>query len=164
MGIEAGTKAGELELVVAGAHLHGQPLNHQLTDLGARFVESTTTSPDYRMFALATEPAKPGLVRVPGDGAAMAVEAWALSPAALGTFLAALPAPMALGRVELADGREATGFLVEPYAVAGAEDITAYGGWAAYRARGTDAGRGSGVDAGRSGATDPGGGTVAPRG
>jgi allophanate hydrolase len=36
--------------------------------------------------------------------------------------------------VELADGSWHHGFLCEPHALAGAEDITAYGGWRAYRA------------------------------
>lgn len=126
--------ARELLLVVAGAHLRGQPLNPQLLDLAARFVEATTTAPAYRMFALDTVPAKPGVVRVPGRGAALAVEVWALDAAAFGAFVAGLPAPMAIGRVELADGRELPGFLVEPFALENAEDITVHGGWAAYRA------------------------------
>ncbi|MFI7584218.1 hypothetical protein ACH9DO_10530 [Kocuria sp. M1N1S27] len=125
--------APEVLLVVAGAHLRGQPLNPQLLALDARFVAATTTAAAYRMFALDTVPAKPGVVRVPGRGAALAVEVWALEAAAFGTFVAALPAPMAIGRVELADGRELPGFLVEPWALESAEDITVHGGWAAYR-------------------------------
>jgi hypothetical protein len=134
--VSASTAPGapELLLVVAGAHLRGQPLNPQLLDLAARFVEATTTAAAYRMFALDTVPAKPGVVRVPGRGAALAVEVWALDAAAFGTFVAGLPAPMAIGRVELADGRELPGFLVEPWALEDAEDITVHGGWAAYRA------------------------------
>ncbi|WP_240898694.1 allophanate hydrolase-related protein [Kocuria sediminis] len=129
----AGSGAPELLLVVAGAHLRGQPLHHQLTERSARFVEATTTAPEYRMFALDSVPAKPGVLRVPGGGAALAVEVWALDAAAFGTFVAGLPAPMAIGRVRLGDGRELPGFLVEPFALEGAEDITAHGGWAAYR-------------------------------
>ena len=41
--------------LAAGAHLTGQPLNHQLTDRGAMLERSTTTAPVYRLFAL--EPA-----------------------------------------------------------------------------------------------------------
>lgn len=40
---------------------------------------------------------------------------------------------MAIGTVALDDGTEVTGFLVEPFAVEGAEDITHHGGWRAYR-------------------------------
>ena len=42
---------------------------------------------------------------------------------------------MALGEVELDDGRAVVGFLCEPLALEGAEDITAAGGWRAYRAQ-----------------------------
>ncbi|MEU5871257.1 allophanate hydrolase [Glycomyces sp. NPDC047369] len=113
------------ELVVFGAHLTGMPLNHQLVALGARFDGEVATAPAYRMYELPTEPPKPLVVRT-GDGASLPGERWLLSPAALGRFLADLPAPMTLGKVELADGTWATGFVAnEP---SGA-DITAAGGW-----------------------------------
>lgn len=122
-----------VELAVFGAHLRGQPLNHQLTGLGARFVEATTTSEDYRLYVLATTPPKPGLLRVNSGGSALRCEVWSISPAGLGTFLAALPAPMSLGAVTLADGRTVVGFGCDPAAAEGAEDISHHGGWLAYR-------------------------------
>jgi allophanate hydrolase len=51
-----------------------------------------------------------------------------------GHFVAALPEPMGIGKVTLADGSTHPGFLCEAYALVGAEDITGYGGWRAYRA------------------------------
>ncbi|MFT3864410.1 MAG: allophanate hydrolase [Solirubrobacterales bacterium] len=123
---------GVISLFVAGAHLSGMPLNHQLTERGARPVGAARTAPRYRLFALDTTPPKPGVVRVEDGGASLPGEIWALSPAALGTFLAAIPQPMALGEVELDDGRAVVGFLCEPIALEGAEDITAAGGWRAY--------------------------------
>lgn len=121
-----------IPLAVAGAHLGGQPLNHQLTQRSARLLESTTTAAHYRMYALATDPPKPGLVRTADAGRGQAVEIWELAAADFGTFVAGLPAPMAIGKVELADGREVPGFLVEPHAVSGARDITGFGGWVNY--------------------------------
>jgi allophanate hydrolase len=121
-----------IELFVAGAHLSGMPLNRQLTERGARLLGEARTAPRYRLFALDTTPPKPGVVRVEDGGASLPGEVWALSPAALGTFLAAIPQPMALGEVELKDGRRVVGFLCEPIALEGAEDITATGGWRAY--------------------------------
>src|SRR5205085_12287864 len=113
----------------------GQPLNHQLTDAGGRLVASTHTAAHYRFFALATDPPKPGLVRVdPGSGAAIEVEVWALGAAAFGSFVDAIPRPLVIGRVELIDGSDVAGFLCEPIAVAGALDITSFGGWRAYLA------------------------------
>ena len=126
-----------MRIVVVGAHLRGQPLNGQLTSRGARFVTATRTAPVYRMVALPTDPPKPGLVRV-GEGVdgagAIAVEIWELEPAGFASFVDEVPAPLCIGRVVLADGSDVAGFLCEPIATAGAVDITAYGGWLAYRA------------------------------
>ncbi|WP_327179546.1 allophanate hydrolase [Streptomyces sp. NBC_01335] len=119
------------DLAVVGAHLSGQPLNGQLLALGARLVRTTTTAPVYRLYALDTSPPKPGLVRTVEGGAAIEAEVWRLSAEGLGTLLAALPRPMALGTVELADGTCVTGFLCEPVALDGAREITAHGGWRA---------------------------------
>jgi allophanate hydrolase len=126
--------ADEVLLAVCGAHLDGQPLNHQLTGRGARLVARTATAPSYRMVALATDPPKPGLVRVAEGGAAIEVEVWGLGPAAFGAFVAEVPAPLAIGTVALADGSEVPGFTCEPVAVDGAADITAHGGWRAWLA------------------------------
>jgi len=125
-----------LDLVVVGAHLTGQPLNHQLVAAGATFGEAVATAPHYRLHALATTPPKPGLVRSPGDGASIAGELWRVPAAGFATFVAALPQPMAVGPVDLDDGRRVTGFLCEPAALAGAREITATGGWRAALAGG----------------------------
>jgi len=131
----AGALPHEIVLAVAGAHLSGQPLNHQLTAENGRLLVTTTTSADYRLFALDTVPPKPGLVRVAeGEGAPIEVELWALDAASFGRFVAALPQPMVIGRVDLADGNQVEGFLCEPIATAGAADITATGGWRAHLA------------------------------
>ena len=125
----------EIPLAVVGAHLSGQPLNGQLTALRARLLRTTHTTDSYRLHALAgTVPPKPGLVRgVPGTGAAIEVEVWALTPAAFGAFVAAIPPPLGIGTLELADGSAVKGFICEPAALAGAKDITAFGGWRTYR-------------------------------
>jgi allophanate hydrolase len=119
---------------VVGAHLAGQPLNHQLTDRGGRLLGATSTAECYRLWALDTEPAKPGLVRVRSEGRRIAVEVWELPPAGFGDFVAHIPAPMVIGNVELADGALVPGFLCEPIALEGATDITDYGGWRSFLA------------------------------
>jgi allophanate hydrolase len=118
-----------VELFVVGAHRAGQPLNHQLTDRGARLLGTAWTAPEYRLHRLATEPPKPGLTRVEHGGASVEGERWRVPVAGLGALLAALPAPMTLGRVRLAGGARPVGFLCEAAALAGAPDITAYGSW-----------------------------------
>ncbi|MDL9936554.1 allophanate hydrolase [Gordonia sp. ABSL1-1] len=102
--------APTVDLAVFGAHMRGGPLTHELADRGARWSGEIRTAQAYRLVALDTVPPKPGLIRDPDAGRAIAGELWRLSPAALGAFLAALPAPMMLGRVELSDGRWVTGF------------------------------------------------------
>ncbi|MEJ8656140.1 allophanate hydrolase [Streptomyces sp. MS1.AVA.4] len=130
----AGLLTPPVRLAVVGAHLTGQPLNPQLLALGARRVRTTRTAPVYRLYALDTDPAKPGLVHTTdGSGAPVEAEEWELPAEGLGLLAAALPRPMALGRVALADGSSVPGFLCEPDALDGARDITAYGGWRAYR-------------------------------
>jgi len=123
-----------IDIVVVGAHLSGMPLNHQLTDLDGKFSRVAQTSAAYKLYALAgTVPAKPGMVRVDeGEGGSLDVEVWKLTPAAFGLFVAAVPAPLSIGTVQLADGTSAKGFLAEPLALNGACDITNYGGWRAY--------------------------------
>ncbi len=127
--------AATLEIAVVGAHLSGLPLNGQLVERGAVLVASTATAPHYRLFALpGTTPPKPGLQRVASDGAAIAVEVWAMPMAAVGSFLSLIPPPLGLGSVELADGRHVHGFICEGHALQDALDVTSFGGWRAYRA------------------------------
>lgn len=119
---------------VVGAHLRGMPLNHQLTSRRAVFVEQTRTAGDYRLYALAnTSPPKPGLVKS-ASGAPIEVELWDVPLAAFGAFVAEIPAPLGIGTLELADGRQVKGFICEPRGLEGARDITGFGGWRAYLA------------------------------
>jgi allophanate hydrolase len=122
-----------VRLAVVGAHLSGQPLNGQLTDAHAALVRTARTSPRYRLFALpAMAPPKPGLIRTPDDGRAIEVEVWALDAAQFGGFVARVQPPLSIGSIELEDGSWVHGFLCEPHAVQGAEDISEWGGWRAY--------------------------------
>jgi allophanate hydrolase len=49
-----------------------------------------------------------------------------------GGFVCEVPAPLAIGTVELDDGTWTKGFVCEPLALEGATDITHFGGWRAY--------------------------------
>jgi hypothetical protein len=125
-----------IPIVVVGAHLSGLPLNHQLTEPGGHLVRKGRTAADYRLFALPnTVPPKPGLVRDPNfAGPGLDVEVWELPAGAFGRFVAQIPAPLGIGKVTLDDGSSAPGFLCESHAVAGAREITAFGGWRAFLA------------------------------
>jgi len=130
--------SGQVQVAVCGAHLSGMPLNPQLTSRGARLVAATHTAPVYRLWALA-DGKRPGLMRVAeGEtgGAAIEVEVWELPAREFGSFVAGIPAPLGIGRTLLADGSEVCGFICEPAGLAGATEITALGGWRAWRRQG----------------------------
>lgn len=123
-----------VRLAVVGAHLRGMPLNHQLTERNAQFIEATHTADHYRLLALAgTVPPKPGLIRA-ATGASIEVELWDVPMAAFGSFVALIPAPLGIGTLTLADGREVKSFICEGWAVDTARDITDFGGWRAFMA------------------------------
>lgn len=123
---------GCIPVAVCGAHLSGLPLNSQLTERGAWLMQCTRTAAHYRLYALpGGPPQRPGLVRAANSGS-IEVEVWALPADKAGGFLQQIPAPLGLGKVELADGSRVTGFICEPCALEGAVDVTAYGGWRAY--------------------------------
>lgn len=124
-----------IELAVVGAHLSGMALNPELRDHGAVFRRTVATAPCYRLFALAGgPPRRPGLLRVAAAGSAIETEVWALPASGFGRFVAAIPAPLCIGTLKLADGTTPKGFLVEPEGLVGAEDITRFGGWRAFLA------------------------------
>jgi allophanate hydrolase len=125
-----------VKLAVVGAHLAAMPLHWQLTSRDARLVRRCKTASAYRLYAMAgTVPPKPALVHVGDGGAAIEVEVYELGIEAFGSFVAEVPAPLAIGTVSLDDGSEVKGFVAEPRALDGAEDITALGGWRAYIAQ-----------------------------
>ena len=116
--------------------MSGLPLNGELLRLGARFLGPARTAPRYRLYCLdAFAPPRPGLLRQE-PGGAIEVEVWELPIAAFGTLVAGIPAPLAIGRVEIEGGEAIAGFLSEAHATEGARDITSYGGWRGYLAAG----------------------------
>ena len=131
--LSASLSGDEIAIAVVGAHLSGMVLNGELKTLGGRLLEATVTAPDYRLYALDTVPPKPGMLRVEaGTGASIELEIWALRAASFGKFVAAVPPPLSIGTVRLADGRGVKGFIVEAADIDGAREISAFGGWRAF--------------------------------
>ncbi len=121
-----------IRLAVVGAHLSGQPLNKQLIERGAVLAQTTRTAPGYSLYALRNSvPPKPGLARDGGAGQ-IEIELWDVPMAGFGSFVAAIPAPLGIGSIEVEDGSIVKGFICEPYALADATNITAFGGWRNY--------------------------------
>ena len=130
--LDLGDRMDTIKLAVVGAHLEGMPLHWQLTSRGATFVGAFTTAPNYRLYAMADSvPPKPALVHS-AEGAEIALEVYELDLASFGSFVAEVPPPLAIGTVTLADGSSVKGFVAEPRALNGAQDITDLGGWRAY--------------------------------
>jgi allophanate hydrolase len=122
-----------VKLAVVGAHLGGMPLHWQLTSREAKLIRRCKSAPAYRLYAMAgTVPPKPALVHVGEGGAAIELEVYELGVEAFGSFVVEVPPPLAIGTVTLDDGTEVKGFVAEPRALHGAEDITLLGGWRAY--------------------------------
>lgn len=119
-----------VELAVCGLHMRGFPLEKQLLDCGASFVRPDRTAACYRLLRLDTFPPKPGLIRSE-LGSSIELEVWRIPLHRLGELIRKVPAPLGLGKIQLQNGSEITGFICEPYAELNGEDITRYGGWAA---------------------------------
>lgn len=128
-------KMQTVKLAVVGAHLEGMPLHWQLTSRNATFLGAFETAPTYRLYAMADSvPPKPALVFTP-DGAPIKLEVYGLGIAEFGSFVVDVPPPLAIGTVTLADGSSVKGFVAEPRALNGAQDITHLGGWRAFIAQ-----------------------------
>ncbi|HEY8100636.1 MAG TPA: allophanate hydrolase [Burkholderiaceae bacterium] len=126
-------KTTTLQVAVVGAHLSGMPLNYQLTERNAKLLSTTTTAALYRLYHLKdTVPPKPGLMRMPENGAAIQVEVWEMPISHFGSFVSLIPSPLGIGTILLADGSSVKSFICEPYAIDGARDITEYGSWKNY--------------------------------
>lgn len=131
----SGQQFAQIRVAVCGAHLTGLPLNGQLTGRNGRLITSTTTAPDYKLYALpGGPPHRPGMLRVEKgeQGAAIEVEVWELPGREFGGFVAEIPAPLGIGTIILANGEAVQGFLCEHHAVADAMDISRFRGWRGY--------------------------------
>lgn len=125
-----------VKLAVVGAHLKNYQLHWQLEKVDAVFVESTTTSANYKLYALPkTGPvAKPGLRRVASLGHKIALEVYEIPLEKFGQFVSYVPEPLGIGSVELKSGEWIKSFICEEsgYNAQGSKDISEFGGWHAY--------------------------------
>ncbi len=122
-----------INFAVNGTLMRGLELNGNLLKVGAAFVREDLTAPIYRLWSIADR--HPAMLRVSQDGQAIALEIWAITPAALGDILLSEPAGLCIGKIVLADGQEVLGVLGEPFLCEGQQEITAYGGWRSFTSR-----------------------------
>ncbi|MDB5085110.1 MAG: atzF [Bacilli bacterium] len=127
--ISLSDKEKSIQVAVCGLHKRGFPLEKQMRDLGACFGRESVTAAKYQMVKLPTVPTKPGLIKKSNGGGSIHLEIWEMPINVFGAFVASIPSPLSIGKVELLDGTEVPGFVCEAYAAEGAEDITASGNW-----------------------------------
>ncbi|MDR3602703.1 MAG: hypothetical protein P4L49_19870 [Desulfosporosinus sp.] len=123
------TETGTLLIAVCGLHMRGYPLEKQMLEHEAHFLRETLTAPHYQLFRLPTLPAKPGLLKSNTGGASIQIELWGMPLTRFGDFVSAIPSPLGIGKIELLDGAEVSGFVCEAYACENAENITTAGSW-----------------------------------
>jgi gamma-glutamylcyclotransferase (GGCT)/AIG2-like uncharacterized protein YtfP len=124
----------EMLLAVNGTLMRGLELNPNLLEVGAKFIRETATEPAYRLWSINDR--HPAMLRVRTGGAAIVVEVWSISPAGLASVLLKEPPGLTIGKVKLADGTEVLGVLGEAILCENQAEITHFGGWRAYSARG----------------------------
>ncbi len=116
-----------MKVAVCGLHKKGYPLENQLIELGAHYLESTQTAAFYKLYSLDTKPVKPGMCHVDEGGKAIKVDLYGISITKLGAFMQNVSEPLTMGTITLKDGEKVVGFLCEDYATKTAKDITAEG-------------------------------------
>ena len=124
-----------MDIGVAGLHLTGQPLNHQLITLGGTLAKTCRTSARYKMYLITDEKGKkPGLLRLPdgSPGNGYEVEVWSLPIENVGKFLSFIPAPLGLGTLTLEDETKVKGFICEYRVAEEGTDISGFSGWRSY--------------------------------
>ena len=136
----------EIAIAVVGAHLSGMALNGELTALGGRLLEETADRAGLQALCARHHAAEARHAARRGRrGLVDRARTLGAVGRGFGQFVAAIPPPLSIGTVRLADGRGVKGFLVEPAAIDGARDISAFGGWRAFMAEKCGVSRHSGA-------------------
>ncbi len=121
-------------LFCSGDAMRGGRLHHNVS--AHPFLGTVTTAPHYRMFAV--RDAFPAILLSAGDGGAVTGELYDVSLDAVRTdFLPDEPPELELTVIELDDGRSVLAVGLRPGVLEAQADeltdITAHGGWRAYR-------------------------------
>jgi gamma-glutamylcyclotransferase (GGCT)/AIG2-like uncharacterized protein YtfP len=122
-----------VRLFVNGEGMSGGSVHHAIAN--AKFLGDVTTAPCYRFFSVRDE--FPGLFLVEENGVPVPGELYEIDYATVrDRLLPEEPAELELTIIELADGAGALGLHLRKTALGapGVRDISALGGWRAYRA------------------------------
>lgn len=127
----------KIQLAVNGTLMRGLALEKNLKNVGAVFLRETKTQKSYRLWSIRDD--HPAMLRVdPQDPRAVTVdvEVWEVPMAGLTKVLQQEPEGLSIGKVKLEDGQVVLGVIGEPELVKGQKEISSFGGWRSYLARG----------------------------
>jgi gamma-glutamylcyclotransferase (GGCT)/AIG2-like uncharacterized protein YtfP len=124
-------RASPVSLFVNGTLMRGLDLHRNLA--GAAFLGVARTAPRYRLYSVRDEhPAM--LAAPPGDGTAITGEVYDLGLSHLRRVMAAEPAGLGLGVIDLETGNICLGILWTAARLPRrAVDVSAFGGWREYQ-------------------------------
>jgi gamma-glutamylaminecyclotransferase len=127
--------SGSKTVFICGSALRGQPDHENLQS--ATFVGAACTAPKYRLHSVG-DGWHPGIYAVEADGIAIPGELYEMTAEQYDYLASNEPPHMYPAAIELEGGGSAIAFLYpeELIKVHGWPDISAYGGWAAYKAAG----------------------------
>ncbi len=116
---------------ICGSALRGQPDHGNLG--GARFVREAKTKPRYRLHSV--DGKHPGIYEVASGGVAIAGEVYELTVEQHAHLLAGEPPNLYEAPVELDDDTQVSAMIYPRQLIEerGYEDISHFGGWAAYK-------------------------------
>lgn len=119
-------------IFICGSALRGQPDHQNLQ--GAKFIGEAKTLPQYRLHAV-KDGWHPGIYQVETNGISIFGEIYAMTESEYKYLLANEPPHMYPATVYLEDGSEAIAMLYPQELIEqhGWQDISEFGGWAAYK-------------------------------
>jgi gamma-glutamylaminecyclotransferase len=121
-----------MRFFICGSALRGQPDHHNLA--GATFVGEATTAPRYRLHSVNDQ--HPGIYEVPTGGIAIAGEIYEMSDEQHAHLISTEPPNLYEAPIVLADGTPVNAMIYPRDLIEknGFQDISHYGGWAAFKA------------------------------
>jgi len=121
-----------MHFFICGSALRGQPDHKNLGD--ARFVREAKTAPRYRLHSVRDQ--HPGIYEVAEGGISIAGELYDFTPEQHAHLMANEPPDLYEGEIALADGSTASAMLYprELIEERGYDDVSQFGGWAAFKA------------------------------
>ena len=119
-------------IFICGSALRGQPDHQNLQ--GAKFLGAAKTLPKYRLHSV-KDGWHPGIYQVESNGISIPGEVYEMTESEYEYLLANEPPNMYPATVHLEDGSEAIAMLYPQELIEqhGWEDISKFGGWAAYK-------------------------------